>query len=612
MNFMKASPSDIHLRRLSLLYSPFEAKELAIHLGFSNREVNVILETEDPLTSSFAILLRCRDSRMVTFKDIKEAIESIGKESIHILCKLVKGENINYGSQQATSCQLSRLLSDMELRRDLDAQSETNFAKNRTLPPSWIRKKTARVLENKYHWFFDAMREWNASKLWNITMIETIIQQFNLSIICSHLYTHKTIDHCDDKLLQNSVGFDSLINPMMFIYIQLLYNKHFEINIKHQNIVFCDLLENFLDDVLSLIIKFAHLLWSRICFSMLCYVHGVCSRYHYYIPNLLSNTTAMAFMSHPGLRKTNVCTFGKYQCLVVDVLVFDILYVPGVECQDCLGEDVPITYSASHVTPVVLLMLLPIRFLELTTPYLDKILRPCTKNLNEDFYERYIDTTLVKVDSVLLAKPLTCINTGSYYAISTLLNPIVLYYFEGHQKDAGQIGLTIVLAGVVGSIVAGVWLDRTKTFKGTTVGIYFLSMAGMIAFTFTLKLDILWVVYLCAGALGFFMTGYLPVGFEFAAEITYPESEGTSSGLLNASAQTFGIILTIGMRAMLNNISILSANITICVALLIGTVITAFIGANYKRQEAGREMMAKIDQLEYIVDEKSQMADQSI
>lgn len=33
------------------------------------------------------------------------------------------------------------------------------------------------------------------------------------------------------------------------------------------------------------------------------------------------------------------------------------------------------------------------------------------------------------------------------------------------------------------------------------------------------------------------MTGYLPLGFEFAAELTYPESEGTSSGLLNVSAQ---------------------------------------------------------------------------
>ncbi len=35
----------------------------------------------------------------------------------------------------------------------------------------------------------------------------------------------------------------------------------------------------------------------------------------------------------------------------------------------------------------------------------------------------------------------------------------------------------------------------------------------------------------------FFMTGYLPLGFEFGVEITYPESEGTSSGLLNAFAQ---------------------------------------------------------------------------
>ena len=41
------------------------------------------------------------------------------------------------------------------------------------------------------------------------------------------------------------------------------------------------------------------------------------------------------------------------------------------------------------------------------------------------------------------------------------------------------------------------------------------------------------------------MTGYLPVGFEFAAEITYPESEGTSSGLLNAAAQVKIILKTL-------------------------------------------------------------------
>lgn len=35
----------------------------------------------------------------------------------------------------------------------------------------------------------------------------------------------------------------------------------------------------------------------------------------------------------------------------------------------------------------------------------------------------------------------------------------------------------------------------------------------------------------------FFMTGYLPVGFEFASEVTYPEPEGTTSGILNAVVQ---------------------------------------------------------------------------
>lgn len=33
------------------------------------------------------------------------------------------------------------------------------------------------------------------------------------------------------------------------------------------------------------------------------------------------------------------------------------------------------------------------------------------------------------------------------------------------------------------------------------------------------------------------MTGYLPVCFEFGAEITYPESEGISSALLNESVE---------------------------------------------------------------------------
>ncbi|KAK9721660.1 Helix-turn-helix domain (DUF4817) [Popillia japonica] len=44
--------------------------------------------------------------------------------------------------------------------------------------------------------------------------------------------------------------------------------------------------------------------------------------------------------------------------------------------------------------------------------------------------------------------------------------------------------------------------------------------------------------------LRFSMTGLLPVGFELASELTFPEPEGTSAGLLNAASQLFGVIFT--------------------------------------------------------------------
>uniref|UniRef100_A0A8C8DI78 Major facilitator superfamily (MFS) profile domain-containing protein n=1 Tax=Oryzias sinensis TaxID=183150 RepID=A0A8C8DI78_9TELE len=101
-----------------------------------------------------------------------------------------------------------------------------------------------------------------------------------------------------------------------------------------------------------------------------------------------------------------------------------------------------------------------------------------------------------------------------------------------------------------------------------------MSLVGMIVYTATLDQGHLWVVFITAGSLGFFMTGYLPLGFEFAVELTYPESEGTSSGLLNCSAQVFGIIFTICQGKIIDAYGTRAGNIFLCVFLLIGTVMT--------------------------------------
>ncbi|KFP69680.1 hypothetical protein N310_03881, partial [Acanthisitta chloris] len=175
------------------------------------------------------------------------------------------------------------------------------------------------------------------------------------------------------------------------------------------------------------------------------------------------------------------------------------------------------------------------------------------------------------------------LNTGCFYALSA---EFLIHHYPGEEVNAGRIGLTIVLSGMVGALISGIWLDRTKTYKQTTLVVYIMSMVGMIVYTFTLNLGHLWVVFMTAGMLGFFMTGYLPLGFEFAVELTYPESEGTSSGLLNVSAQIFGIAFTIGQGQIMDRFGTKAGNIFLCSFLFLGTVMTAFIKADLRRQQA--------------------------
>ena len=82
------------------------------------------------------------------------------------------------------------------------------------------------------------------------------------------------------------------------------------------------------------------------------------------------------------------------------------------------------------------------------------------------------------------------------------------------------------------------------------------------------------------------MTGYLPVGFELAAELTYPEPEGTSTGILNAAAQIFGIMLTNVYSWFLDNTTDMWANAAMCFALVLGIILTGLIKSDLRRQAA--------------------------
>ncbi|XP_009210250.2 feline leukemia virus subgroup C receptor-related protein 2 isoform X4 [Papio anubis] len=193
------------------------------------------------------------------------------------------------------------------------------------------------------------------------------------------------------------------------------------------------------------------------------------------------------------------------------------------------------------------------------------------------------------VATLLLILVFIGLNAGAFYALSTLLNRMVIWHYPGEEVNAGRIGLTIVIAGMLGAVISGIWLDRSKTYKETTLVVYIMTLVGMVVYTFTLNLGHLWVVFITAGTMGFFMTGYLPLGFEFAVELTYPESEGISSGLLNISAQVFGIIFTISQGQIIDNYGTKPGNIFLCLFLTLGAALTAFIKPDLRRQKANKE-----------------------
>ncbi|XP_050424866.1 feline leukemia virus subgroup C receptor-related protein 2-like isoform X1 [Adelges cooleyi] len=194
---------------------------------------------------------------------------------------------------------------------------------------------------------------------------------------------------------------------------------------------------------------------------------------------------------------------------------------------------------------------------------------------------------LMKTNGYVLLLISYGINVGAFFAISTLLNQFILLYFPGHEEDVGRIGLTLVLCGLGGSILCGYILDKTHLYKETTLVIYASTLVSMVIYTFSLaNSKSIWTIYITASLLGLFMTGYLPVGFELAIEMTYPIAEGTSSGLLNGGTQLIGFFLTSIYSWVFTTMGDMVANMMIIGLLAIGCLLTVFIPTSLKRQAA--------------------------
>ncbi|CAG2252823.1 unnamed protein product [Mytilus edulis] len=97
--FLNERPSDLHLRRLSLLYSRHEIRELALQLGLKTAHFDNLLPIDDPETWKFEVVRKCRDSFALTFRNVRYALERRKIGNIHSLCKLVKGDPTDFDKE---------------------------------------------------------------------------------------------------------------------------------------------------------------------------------------------------------------------------------------------------------------------------------------------------------------------------------------------------------------------------------------------------------------------------------------------------------------------------------------------------------------------------------
>lgn len=170
------------------------------------------------------------------------------------------------------------------------------------------------------------------------------------------------------------------------------------------------------------------------------------------------------------------------------------------------------------------------------------------------------------------------IGLGIFNAISSMTDSIAERI--GVEDSDGLIGGVMLIGGIIGAVVIPTLSDRYKRRKPFLV----LCIAGMLpavaALAFAAHLagdpETIYRISLAASfTLGFFVMSAGPLGFQYAAEISYPAPESTSQGILLWVGQLTGMIFVAGMSVKENLYLGMFMNIFVILSLLalVGTLL---------------------------------------
>ncbi len=177
---------------------------------------------------------------------------------------------------------------------------------------------------------------------------------------------------------------------------------------------------------------------------------------------------------------------------------------------------------------------------------------PCPDNEIERYGVFDGISHLFKQKDMLLLLLTFFIGLGMFNAISTFIDIILASKgYTAGGNEAGNVGAAMMIAGVFGAGIIPAVSDKLRKRKFFFILCLIGILPGIIGMTFATDYVLLLVF---SGIFGFFFMAAAPIGFQYAAEISYPAPESTSQGMIVMSGQLSGTIFITAM-ALFGNIT---------------------------------------------------------
>lgn len=172
--------------------------------------------------------------------------------------------------------------------------------------------------------------------------------------------------------------------------------------------------------------------------------------------------------------------------------------------------------------------------------------------------------SMLRMRDIWLLLFLFLVGMGVFNGVSTWIEDI-LRPRGFNVSQAGELGGFLLLGGILGAIVLPALSDALHRRKIFLLAGILLAIPGLVGITFATQYAWLVVSML---ALGFFLMGLSPIGYQYAAEITYPAPEGTSNGLLNLAGQ-MSVVFIFAMEALKDGHGTFNFSLTILIILMV-------------------------------------------